>query len=157
MLRRDEKITALVDAVYSLTNELGRGEILTHESIRGVLGVEPHEGRWDHVVGRVRKRLLRERGVATWPETNVGYKLLTTKETLERLPHLRIRKARSQARRLQREVTSLPEANLTVHQRQRKAFLEDRIRDMKRTLRREQKVLAALLRPATPMPRRMPA
>lgn len=141
----DPVVNEQVDTVYGLLTELGRGDVLAHDAIRAVLGVEPHEGRWDHVVGRARRRLLRENGIATWPEVTVGYRLLTVRETLTDLPARRVRKARSQVRRLRGEVCALPDGELSDHQLRRKAFLEDRVRDLKRTMRDEQRALAAIL------------
>lgn len=118
MFEKNDVIGEAVNVVYALTDRLNRGDILPHMKITEVLGLQPHEGAWQHILNRVRARLQRERGIATWFEKGVGYRLLTVRETLVDLPRWRRRKARSQFRRLIRSQAALPDAELTVHERQ---------------------------------------
>ena len=92
MFEASEGITRAVDAVYALTLSLKRGEILRHGSIRGVLGMAPHVGCWDHVVRRVVDRVLDARGIQMWPEHTVGYKMMTVQEQLD-VPRRRMKRA----------------------------------------------------------------
>jgi hypothetical protein len=135
-----DRIAASVEAVYALTLGLNRGQILTHEDIAGVLNLAPHEGSWDHVVNKVRRRLERERGISTWPDPTVGYKLCTTAEQLL-IPVLRARRAIRQVRRGRRSVEALPEKSLTVNQRRARAFLAERSRESEWSLRRDARQL----------------
>lgn len=151
MFERDEQIQRLIGEVYALTVDLKRGEILTHEAIKAVLRVAPHEGSWDHVVNTVRRRLERERGIATWHEVLVGYKLLTDVEQIQ-VGSWRTRKALRQIRRGMRSVDALPEAGLTLNKRKAKAVAYHSLRDQAREIRRSIKQQDALfaLRPVTP-------
>ena len=86
MFEPNAEYRAMIDKLYDICEGLERGDVLTHDAIRGVLGVEPHEGRWQHCVDRVRKKLLDERGVDSWPDPTVGYRLMTAEEQLLEAP-----------------------------------------------------------------------
>lgn len=153
MFDAKEEIGEAVEAVYALTADLARGDVLTHAAVRAVLGVDPHTGPWGHVMRKVRRRLERDRGVATWPETTVGYKLLTAAEQLE-LPARRARRGLRQVRRGRASVDALPEKSLTLHQRRVRAFLSERGKEAERALRREIRAAGEALRPTPTLPRR---
>ena len=143
-----------VEAIYAIAVKLKRGEILTHESIKGVLGIQPHEGPWDNIVNRVRRRLEREKGIATWPEPTVGYKLLSTTEQVTMLPLLRSKKAFRQLRRASKSVKALPDAGLSNHMRRAKMFAADRLKESEKSLRREIKAQKRQAQPTATIPRR---
>jgi hypothetical protein len=151
VFERIERIQEQIDRVYDLTLSLGRGDILEHTEISAVLGLQPHEGSWGHIVGRVRRQIEDVRGIATWYEPRVGYKLLTETEQIK-VGEWRTRKAFRQLGKGLRSVAALPEGGLTLNQRKAKAvqvhLLTDRQRSMRRDLK-EQKALLAL-RPMTP-------
>jgi hypothetical protein len=155
MYESKEEITVAADAVYALARKLDRGDILTHQAITRVLHLAPHQGRWDHIVNKVRKRLEGERGIATWPEIGVGYKLLTPPETLE-LPTWRNKRAARQMRRGRKSLQALPDNILSLHQRRSKLFLIDRQKESERALRREMRAQVAQLKPTQTLPRRPP-
>lgn len=152
VIARDESIQTAVDAVYQLTEELQRGEILMHTAIEQVLGIKPHEGRWDHIINKVRRRMEKERGIATWYSVTVGYKLLTEVETLRDLPVIRMKKAKRQIRRAKRSILALPESGLTMNQRKARHVQIALLGDQERGLRRDLKEQDALLtlRPMAP-------
>jgi hypothetical protein len=154
MFAEVEEIGAAVEALFEIASNLNRGEILTHEQIQSVLGVGPHEGRWDHIVGRVRRRLEKERGIATWPETTVGYKLATVQEQLVDIPKRRQQRGMRQLRRGRKSVLALPEKSLTMNQRRIRATTIDSVREAERHLRREMKVQKTLATPTQTGPRR---
>lgn len=153
MIPSRDDITESVDAVYKLTVDLNRGDVLTHQAIRSVLNVEPHTGSWGHVMRKVRKRLQDERGIATWPETTVGYRLCTASEQLE-LPERRLRRAARQARRGRMSVEALPDRSLTLHQRRIKQFMTDRARESELRIKREARAMSAETKPTPVLPRR---
>ena len=153
MISEKQVITDSVDAVYALMGDLNRGDILTHEAIQSVLGVAPHQGSWDHVVNRARRRLERERGISTWPAPTIGYELCTTARQLE-IPAIRTRRGMRQIRRARRSVNALPEKGLTVNQRRARIFMIERLKDTERTLRRELKGQQEQIRPTPTIPRR---
>ena len=153
MFETKEEITGAVDAIYAIAQTLERGQILTHEAIRSVLGTEPHVGSWDHIVNRVRKRIQDERGIATWPENTVGYKLLTTVEQLD-VPVLRLKRAARQARRGRKSVEALPEKSLTMHQRRVRLFMVERAKVGESAIRREIRDMTTEVKPTATLPRK---
>ena len=152
MFEQDENIQRLIEAVYDLTVNLDRGDILTHEAIMAIVGLQPHEGSWGYIVKRARRRLEDVRGISTWEERTVGYRLLTVREQLQDLPRWRGRRMRRQNAMRLRAVMAIPEARLTLNQRKAKAVQIHIIKDSQRTLRREAKESEVLLavRPITP-------
>lgn len=156
MFEADVEITQAVENVYALTAALGRGDVLTHEAIAGALSLSPHEGRWDHIVGRVRRRLEAERGISTWPEHTVGYRLCSREEQLA-IPLKRMKRAYRQVRRGRKSVEALPEAGLTFHQRRLKAFMVEHAKASEQGIRREAREQEAQLKPSETLPRRRPA
>jgi hypothetical protein len=153
MFETNDEITAAVETVYSLTVKLNRGEILTHESVSGVLGLCPHEGRWNHIMRKVARQILHERGIEIRGEIGVGYKLLTSVEQLQS-PSWRSLRALRQVRRGRKAVRFLPEKGLTVHQRRQRLFGIDRSLEMERSLRQEIKAHAEIAKPTVVTPRR---
>jgi AraC-like DNA-binding protein len=153
MYEENAEITEAVEAVYSIASSLNRGSILTHEQIRSVLGIKPHEGIWDYVLHKVRRRLERERGIATWASYTVGYRLLSHAEQLEALTW-RVRKGLRQVRKGRGHVEALPDRGLTLHQRRLRSILVDQAREAETTLRRELRDQRRTIRPIETQPRR---
>ncbi len=142
-----EVVSQAVDAVYALTMDLDRGQMLTHAAIREVIGLEPHVGMWDHVVRKALKRLLKERGIACWPNIRDGYELCTVQRQLE-LPVEWTRRGLRRVKAGRVATEQLPDAALTLHQRRLKAFRADQSRASERELRRK---LASMRRHAQPL------
>lgn len=153
MIREKSEIKRSVDEVYELTIPLKRGDVLTHEAIRDVLGLAPHEGSWDHILKRVRRRLEKERGIATWSEHGVGYKLLTIQEHLE-LPFRRTQRGLREIHRGRTSLNVLPDQGLTLHQKQMRFFQSEWIRDTEHTLRRGLLEQMTHYQPVPTLPRR---
>ena len=86
-------------------------------------------------MNRVRRRLQNERGIATWPQKNVGYQLLTVRQTIEDLPKWRHQRAMRQEKRGLKSVRALPDDDLTPHQRRAKQFQIDAIRQANAEIR----------------------
>lgn len=156
MFERREDLQIMVDALVALCGPLNRGELLTREAIAGVLGVEPNTGHWGHCVRRARRRVERDRGIATWPVTNHGFRLLTTDEQINLLPRLRRRKAFRQIRRSQRSVAALPAGDLTLHQQVAKANQLAGLRRTEQALRSEIEAAEVMARPTETLPRARP-
>jgi hypothetical protein len=146
MIESKAEITEMVERLYAACGTLDRGETLTHEEIRGATGLEPYEGSWQHVVGRTRRKLERERGIATWPEKGVGYRLLTKDEQAADLPRWRLKRAIRQANRGRKSVAALPDAGLSAHQRRVKAAQLDAMAAAGRELRAQARVQSILAR-----------
>lgn len=152
------EVAEAVEAVYALTANLKRGDILIHERITAVLGLQPHEGFWDHVVHKAMRRLERERGIAYWDANSlgygpVGYKLLTTAEQIE-VGGRRMAKACRQMRKGRKSVEALPDAGLSLHQRRAKMFNLDRLKSGERAIKSESRRMKQQVRPTGSVPRR---
>jgi hypothetical protein len=125
MFEKSETIRRKSEKLWAVAARLDRGDVLTNEAIAGVVGVGPHEHPWPTVVAKVRRRLLRERGIACLPEYGVGLRLLTDAEQITDLPAYRHRKSRRQIRHIERALVALDGAALTPHLRRlRQAQLE---------------------------------
>jgi hypothetical protein len=149
----DPEIAGQIEAVYALTSDLGRGQILLHSEIEAVLNTPPHTGRWGHVVRKVRKRLEEERGIATWPDRLVGYRLCSVEEQLHDLPRRRLRRALRQSKRGRLSADAIPGKSLSAAQKRSRIFVVDQTREMERALRKSIRVQTALLTPRTAAPR----
>jgi hypothetical protein len=146
------EIIKFIDTLYGIAEGLDRGQILTHEQIREVLGVAPHEGRWDYIMSGVRRRIERERGIATWPVVNVGYELLTNEKQLE-LPRWRFKRGIRQIRRGRKSLEALPEDGLTVNQRRVRHLMIEYITEAEQTVKERSRAHESLLKPSFTQPR----
>lgn len=154
MIERKEEIQEAVEALYAVAVKLKRGETLTHEVVTETIGFRPHEGRYDHIVNRVRNRLLRVKGIKTWFDLTVGYRLLTPKEQLQSTLWHR-KKASRQLVRGRNAAEYLPNALLSTHDQKVKAFLIDQVRRAKQDMEQADREAKAILTP-TPVPPRVP-
>lgn len=153
MFEKDERIGLMIERLYAACEPLNRGDTLTHEMIRPILGCEPHEEHWPHCLRQVRKRLQREKAIATWPDRTVGYRLLTSEEQLTFLVKQRLKRAFRQQRRALQSVAVLPSSRLTMHQRQLQAFTLDMLKRSQASIRRELRSHEAAIRPSPVLPR----
>lgn len=153
MFESSDEITEAVENVYRLFDDLNRGDTLGHEIISECLGLLPHQGRWDHVMSRVERRLLGVQGIAFWPNWRGGYHLCTVNEQLN-LPSEYSTRAVRRIRKGGKCVTSILKKNLSLHQRRRLAFATDRILLSERALKRDVVILDKQAKPTPTLPRR---
>lgn len=153
MIERNEAYTKMIAVLYAKAERLERGDVLDHETIRGVVGVGPHEGHWQHCVNKVRRRLQKERGIASWPVHGVGYKLLTVQEQAEMLPRKRLARAGRQVRRARASLAALPDGALTFHQRRLKAAQAEMLRQAGKSINSQRRAQEALARKPSVNPR----
>lgn len=156
MFERNELLAERVEMVIRITEDLNRGQVLTHGEITQVLGVLPHEGDYDTVVTKVRAWLLEERRIATRADRTVGYKLLTEEEQIG-CRFDREKKVGRQKRMGLREVQSLPVEGLSLHQRRRRAFEVNRGKDEVQKHLAQMKADRAAFKPTPVLPRRPPS
>lgn len=154
VFERKREIDDAVDAVYALLERLNRGDVLKHERIRDIIGLEPHEGSWKQIMHRVRRRLLKRKGITLWPIPGVGYELLTVARTLEIVLATRMKKACRQFQYASVEVGAIPEKSMTQHQRHIRQAQLDHARDDIKAQRRNRQALALQLQPTATLPRR---
>jgi hypothetical protein len=155
MFETNESVRSMIDRLWDVCGSLDRGDILSHEVIRDILGCEPHTPPWPHCMKVVRRRLQKERGIATLPDRTYGYKFLTQQETLTRLPQYRTKKAGRQFRWTRQSLESLPESGLSPRQRQARMMLIESVRRAEVTTRSDLRDQVQLTR-ATPVPPRRP-
>lgn len=124
MFARNPMISDMVARLFEAAGPLKRGDVLTRETIEGILGVPPNVGHWQYCIRRFEARMEAERGIGIWAEYGHGHRLLTESEQLE-VWSRRERKARRQYRKGRRTVAALPVADLSFHQMRARAFLLD--------------------------------
>jgi hypothetical protein len=120
MIEENPEVTRLVDAVYKLMEKHDRGDTVPYESITAIIGDRPNEGRFPHIMTRVRKRMLANRGIDVWvtPENiNVGYRLLTEYEQSFEMPKWRAKKRYRQTRRAMKGVQAGSHKTLSANLR----------------------------------------
>jgi hypothetical protein len=141
MFEPTERILTMVDELYTLTVPLNRGDILPHEAISRVCGVDPHARHYQWCLRKLARRLQAERGIAIWNEPKIGYRLLTVADQLNIPSRKRILKAKRQINKLEREVTCLavcpPTEGLTLHQQIVLGHRIEQAQTMKRELLRK--------------------
>ena len=117
MFDANEQYTEMVDSLFRIAENLDRGDILGHDVISEVLGVEPHVGHWGKCVIRLKKRMELERSISLWSEHTVGYKLCTEEEQIG-LARERQKRARRHVRKGIRSLAVLPQEGLSMRQRE---------------------------------------
>jgi hypothetical protein len=135
--KSDPEITEAVDAVMKIVGN--RGSVLPWEQIEQAAKCERYTGSWSSIVKKVRKRLMTERMQATWPETNVGLRLLTHKETAIEIPARRQKKMFGQSSRQLQEMDTVDATKLSMGERRLLASQRDRLIAERRALRSARK------------------
>lgn len=143
----NEAITRYVDALVAACRDLNRDDILPHDTIRSLLGVEPHRDHWQTCVVKLKRRLEVERGISLWPEVGIGYRLLSKDHQLTMLPLARARRAKRQLRLATRSVVALPDSDLSVTQRRLKWGQVEALRTAQQQADTLSDRMAALSRP----------
>jgi hypothetical protein len=147
-----EEIAEMVNRLFAMARPLKRGEVIGHDAIREILGVEPHSGHWQHCMGKFRRRMEQERHISVWPVHTVGYKLCTVAEQLE-LPHIRMVRARRHIKRGMRSLDALPKSGLTLHQQKVRAAQSANLRKSHRELTSQIHQKVPIQRPAEVLPK----
>lgn len=145
----DPTITAAVEAVLAVVGE--RGSVLLHADIARASGCDPYTGSWATIVKKVRKRLETERLQPTWPETGIGYRLLTHQEAVMIIPQKRQQRMYWQAGRALKEMQTADPSQLSMTERRLLASQLDRLAMERKNLRAAQK---ELLQASQTLPRR---
>lgn len=153
MFQANDGYGDLVDRVYSLFTPHKRGETVGHDTIRAVMGCDPHTAHWGTVMKRVRRRLETERNISTTVPRDVGYHLCTVEEQIRLAPY-RLRRAGRQILRGERSLKALEDvAGLTINQRHRQSISLANLSKHRRDLYAEARTSLALSRPAMTSPR----
>lgn len=111
----DRKYEAEVDAVWDSLGLYHKGTTVQWTAIEAAMGrTREDRGGWT-IIRRVRRRLLRDRQIASLPDPTVGLRLLTDMEAATEIPTLRQKKARRQINRGLRETEAVDTSQLTRH------------------------------------------
>lgn len=131
-----DKYKVMVDACIELTVNLNRGDVLPHEEIEKASGIERYSTCWNSLIKKLRRRLRIDRGLSIWPVHSVGYKLCTHDEQLNMVAEKLQRQAVRRATRAIKEVTALPDRELSMFQRRIKQYRVDSMKTQRRLLKR---------------------
>lgn len=156
MFETNESYAGMVEAVYSLVTSRRRGQDITHDEIRRIVGCEPQAAHWNTIMDRVRDKSEKERGTTITSIRDVGYHLCTVEEQFGEQPR-RLRKATRQLRKGERSLKVLARVSgLTTTQRHRQSLAVAGLERHRRELVAETKVAAVIARPHTGNPRYIP-
>jgi hypothetical protein len=155
MFERNPRIKQITELIWTLLVPMKRGDILMHEQLQEIMGVEPHQHPWGLVISNVRRRMELERGITLISELMVGYKLASPDEQLREGPR-RVRRAKNQLVRGARSVDVLPAAELSFHQQCRKVTISQELNQTLASMKREERLVSFLLRPHEAEPRGIP-
>lgn len=111
-----------------------RGDVVAWVEIETTAGFTRESPHWRQFDKRVRRDYRRASGVVLWPVNGTGLKLLTTDEQLNMRSIARQRRALRQMTRDIVELQSLPDKELTDHQRNTKHRKIDQARTARRAV-----------------------
>lgn len=135
MFELSNEVKVATEKTVELIARHERGDIITFEAIEKATGLTRYGEGWNSTIQRTRKKVLRDRAIAVWPERNVGYKLLTKDEQLVKLPLERQRRAARQLTRSIQAVEAIPVGSLSLHQQNIQAMQRQALRLRRRTIR----------------------
>lgn len=109
------KYEAEVDAVWELLGAYHKGTTVPWSAVESAMRrTREDRGGWT-IIRRLRRRLLRDRQIASLPDPTVGLRLLTDMDAAREIPELRQKKARRQINRGLRETDAVDTSQLTRH------------------------------------------
>lgn len=151
--REREEIREAVEALIAATESKERGDILTHDEIKAVTGLDPYQVPLPQIMKKFRRHTEEERGIALWPEHTVGFKYLSKQEQLEMLPAQRLNRATRQVRRARKSVNAIPVVGLTAHQRRVRLFQSQALQAAEHEMRSRRGKQSAFLKGTATLPR----
>lgn len=144
----------MLERVWLIASAVSRDDVLTHEAIEHAAGIVRYSRHWNPLIGKLKRKLLKDRGIAVRPVDGVGYRLLTSAEQLVIPAEDRNARARRQLNRGIREVDSTPAEGLTAHQLDVKRKTVQGMRKTREALQAEERERACLSEPTDAPPRR---
>lgn len=151
--REKKEITDAVEALMAATEDLDRGDTLTHERIEVVTGLRPKERPLPTILVRYRRRMLDEREIALWPDYGIGFTLVTKNEQLTMIPQKRITRAARQTRKAKKVIEAISTSGLSLHQQRMRAFQMDVVTSAEHELRSRRARQSSYLRKTESHPR----
>lgn len=130
--KKDKRVAEALEKLWEFSKSLGRGQVIPWDSIESFMGLDRSHSKTKTLVGKLKRKMEKERGITLWSEPTVGYRLCTAEEQLTVCPEKRSRRAFRQLRKGINHVTAIPDADLTTQGRMLKS---QRIENNKRALR----------------------
>lgn len=118
LIQKSPVITKAIDRVRELIDKKTRGDTVTWAEIESLAGFERYSSHWSAFIHRLRRGVMRDRGIVLEAVPGVGLKLLTKKENLLDHPEGRARRARRQHFRGRAALEAIKDQELTDHERQ---------------------------------------
>ena len=146
-MKIEEKYGNEIESVWSAVASYTKGVTVPWKVIEQAMGrAREDRGGW-HIIKRVRRRLLRDRQIASLPDVNVGLRLLSDMEAAREIPELRQKRARRQINRGLRETDAIDVAMLSPHASQSLAIARRHMKAERLALSRGQREAESLMRP----------
>lgn len=142
--RRENRL-AIERALREL-EKLQRGSMFSHEDATRALGVGPPSDRYYDLMGRIKNKLLKDRGIALECVPEEGYTLCLPKAQCEAARTQHIRGTR-RIRKGYQIVSSLPDDECDAEVRKAKFGIEERLSHLEHEMRRQSQLMSFLLRP----------
>lgn len=133
--QRDPDTEKAVARLVEATIHLRRGDLVAYGAIEEATGEGFGTSRWQTVVRKWKRSMLRDRDIDLRTVRGVGYRLCTHEEQLTVMADDRLRYAHNDLRRARDGVGALPAGELTDHQAALRAFRLKEIGQQRRSLR----------------------
>jgi hypothetical protein len=146
-MKIEQKYENEIESVWSAISAYTKGVTVPWKVIEQAMGrAREDRGGW-HIIGRVRRRLRRDRQIVSLPDVNVGLRLLSDMEAAREIPELRQKKARRQINRGLRETDAIDVAMLSPHASQSLAIARRHMKAERLAISRGTKECHSLTRP----------
>lgn len=146
----DGSIDRTVTKLFDRSASMERDGIMTYDWIKQVGRIERGDRSWNSVVKKLRRRFRKERGITLVCEANVGFRLASTDDQLHVCPERDSLRGMRALRRAAEHAESLPDHELTPHQRTTKNSVVQHNKRARRAILRARREDAALFK--TPKP-----
>jgi hypothetical protein len=125
-----------------------RGDVVAWAEIEATAGFGKDSPHWVAFNKRFRRDFLNASGIAVWPVSGTGLQLCTHEFQLKHLPLARQRRACRQFTKSLNAVLSLPDKELTDHQRVMKSHKIEQLRAARRKVLHSVRLGHLFLRPS---------
>lgn len=143
----ESKYESEVESVWESIAAYHKGTTVPWDTIEVAMGRHRDQlGGWT-IVRRIRRRLLRDRHIASLPDPTVGLRLLTDMEAATEIPTLRQKKARRQINRGLRETEAVDASQLTKHAAVSLAMARRHMKAERLAISRARREVESLMKP----------
>jgi hypothetical protein len=137
---KSEKVANAVEAILQAASEYNRGDVITHDTLEAVGGIERGGTHWGTIIVKVKRRLQNERGITLWSVPSVGYRLCTAREQINECVDRRSKRALRQLNKGAGHLEAVPAEELTPHDQIVRAKRMDAQRLTMQRLRQQRKI-----------------